>query len=124
MANINIKISGLDKLKAAFARAPQVVREEVNDGIAQSLAVLERTAKKESPVDTGRLRASHRQQQNRSQMSGELFPTVEYAPYVHERGFTRIWKGNPWLGRTAKIEERSVERIIQRAVNKAIKRIL
>jgi len=155
MAQVNIKIEGLDKLRAGFKRAPDVVRREVNKGIDSSLFILEARAKKESPVDSGTLRARHVTKTNRFRMIGELRPATKYARFVHE-GTKPHWppyypgsaldrwskrhgnippylvarkisrkgtKANPWLERTVKAERRNVEKIIQRSVNQAIKKI-
>lgn len=123
MAEINIQIKGLQRLQKAFSKAPQVITNHLNDGISRSMYILERTAKKESPVDTGRLRSSHRVEQNRTSLRGELFPTVNYAVFVHERGVTRRWAGNPWLERTARQEQRVVENTIQGAIDRALNNI-
>lgn len=152
MAQISIQISGLDKLRKAFKVAPFQVKKEVNQGIGESLATLESTAKTLSPVDTGRLRSSHTTKQNFLRMTGELFPTVNYALFVHEgtnphfpplgnrgvgkwakrRGIAPFLVGRaisqfgtpnqPWLTATANQDRRKVERKIQKSVNRALKK--
>lgn len=150
---VEIQLVGLNKLKQAMSIAPAVVNLEMNAGIDKGLSVLERTAKKLSPVDTGRLRASHTTKRDLLQMRGTLFPTVDYAFFVHEgtkphfpplgvrgvgnwakkrnipafvvgRAISRRGTDNqPWLTATVNTEKNKVESIMQSAVNKAIKRI-
>ncbi len=118
MAEITLQIRGIKELRTSFFRAPKIVSRELDKGIARAMATLERTAKKESPVDTGRLRASHRTRLGN--LRGELVPTVRYATFVHQPGVTRNWKGNPWMERTVRMKEREVNKIIQKAVDTAI----
>lgn len=120
MAQISIQLTGLKKLRQAMKSAPMEVARELDKGIKKSVISLERTAKHEAPVDTGRLRSSHRTEL--SKLRGELFPTVSYALFVHEPGRTRNWSGDPWLARTIKQEQRNIESIMQKSVNKAIRK--
>jgi len=119
MPTVNIKIKGLDKLRLIMKRMPGRVNKELGKGIDQSLSVLERTAKIESPIDTGRLRAAHIQR--RVGLIGTLIPRVNYALFVHDPGVTRNWRGDPWLTRTVRKTKRKIQTIIQKSVNRAIR---
>lgn len=151
MPSVTIHIEGLDKLKAAMLSSPKVIEDELNRGIKRSVVTLERTARQLAPVDTGRLRASHTS--DFSNLRGELYPTTEYAVYVHEgtkAHFPPIgtpgvgnWskkhgipaykvalgiskkgtKARPWLQQTADKEQKNIENIMQDAVDKALNRI-
>lgn len=155
MANVKIRIEGLDKLQAAMKQMPGVVKNELADGIDTSLSLLERTARQKAPKGaTGHLAGSHEQKLNRFSLVGELFPTVDYAVYVHE-GTRPHWppygegtslarwakqrgippylvarsisrkgtKAQPWLEETAKADRGTVERIMQKAVDEAIRKV-
>lgn len=118
MATVNIQIKGLNKLRGAFLKAPKAVSSELEKGIKRSVIKLERKAKQEVPVDTGRLRGSHRTKFGN--LRGEVSPTTTYAVYVHEG--TRHQRSNPWLQRTADALQKDVEQEVQQAVNRAIKK--
>jgi len=137
---ITIKIEGLEKLKDAFKKSPGIVREQIQKAIALSVALVNREAKIEAPVRTGRLRSSIR---SRIQpFKGIVEPTVDYAIYVHEGTSAHIirpvrrkalyWKGakhpvkmvhhpgtkaNPFMKRGAEKAEGKVQAIFQRAIN-------
>lgn len=87
--SFKIEISNLDSIKDLLSKYPTRSREEFNKAIRKAVLAVERESKKNSPVDTGRLRASH--QVRISELEGEVTPTVNYAIYVHE---------NPRAGRT------------------------
>lgn len=118
MPQMSVTLKGLNEARRAFKLFPDAVGRELQEGIQRSVFTLERTAKSESPVKTGRLRASHRTQVSR--LKGELFPTTDYAGFVHEG--TRGRSGNPWLQRTATSETIHVTAIMQDAINRAINR--
>lgn len=121
MAAFKIRVKGMEKLQHAFRIAPRATTEGIDLGIRGSIFKLEGTAKRESPVDTGRLRASH--QSRFAPLKGELYPAVDYGVFVHEPGVRRKWKGDPWLKRSADKDKVAVERIMETAVNKVIKNV-
>lgn len=139
---MTLKLTGLKKLDVAVRRAPSLVNKELDQGIKKSILVLQRTAMKLVPVDTGILRASHRTRFNH--LRGELFPTVKYALWVHEGTRSHIiravnkkvlaGKGQvfgkkvnhpgtqnvPWLTATVRSKLTRVELIIQMAITRAL----
>lgn len=116
---INVQIQGLDELKQALNLAPQVVENEVNKGIKRAIIQVERSAKIKVPVDTGRLRASH--QIEFTNFRGELFPTTDYAPFVHEG--TRFMRARPWLMDAWLTERGTIETILNQAVESALRKV-
>lgn len=153
MANIQIQIKNLDKLRNAFKAFPDMVKNELNAGIDASITTLEATAKTKAPADTGHLRDSHRRKMNKRNISGIVKPNAQYARWVHEGtrphwpptregSGLRMWarkkninvyavataisrrgtKGQPWLDDTARVERSSVEREMQKAVDRAIRK--
>lgn len=81
---MEISISGLDaaikKLENLKNRAYQGVKDE----IGKQTEIIATDARSLCPVDTGHLRESIQTRviENKSQITGEVFTDVEYAPYV------------------------------------------
>ncbi|KKN71739.1 hypothetical protein LCGC14_0418050 [marine sediment metagenome] len=125
MANITIQIKGLKELKVAMVRAPQIINKEVGRGIDQALVILQRRALIEATIEprvkTGRLRSSHTIERDRGRLQGSIGTRVFYAKFLHEG--TRFMRARPWLNRAAKKEKSSIERVIQRSVNRALRRV-
>jgi len=51
---IDIKIKNIDQLMRAYDNVGNIVRKEMKDALNKSAAVVENTAKRKTPVDTGR----------------------------------------------------------------------
>lgn len=143
---ITIKINGLKELKAAFKRSPGIVRNQITRAIALSVALVNRQAKQEAPVKTGRLRSGIRSRI--SPFQGMVESTVNYGVFIHEGTAAHIirpvkkkalyWKGashpvksvqhpgtkpNPFMKRGAERSEGQVQLIFQRAVNNVAKQL-
>lgn len=143
---IKIQIKGLEELKAAFKRSPEIVRSQIERAIALSVALVNREAKTEAPVKTGRLRAGIRSRI--SSFQGIVESTVNYGIFIHEGTKAHIirpvrkkalyWKGarhpvksvrhpgtkaNPFMRRGAEKSERKVQSIFQRAVNNVVNKL-
>lgn len=146
MATVSIKIEGLDKLKGALLKSPQIVEDEVNRGIKRAVTSLQRTAKQLVPVKSGLLRSRH--ETDFSNMRGELYANTKYALWVHDgtKPHTIVpkskkalfWKGAsnpykkvnhpgtqnmPWLTATAEQERSNIQNIMNDAVARALNRI-
>jgi len=146
VAPITIKIKGLKELKAAFKRSPGIVRTQITKAIALSVALVNRQAKQEAPVKTGRLRAGIRSKI--SPFQGMVESTVNYGIFIHEGTSAHIirpvkkkalyWKGaahpvksvqhpgtkaNPFMKRGAERSEGQVQVIFQRAINNVANRL-
>lgn len=141
-----IKIEGLEKLKVAFRRSPGIVKEQIHKAIALSIALVDRNAKIEAPVKTGRLRSGIRSRI--SPFRGMVESTVKYGIFVHEGTSAHIirpvrkkalyWKGakhpvkmvrhpgtkaNPFMKRGAEKSEGQVRLVFQRAINNVTKQL-
>jgi hypothetical protein len=143
---ISIKIEGLDKLNAAFKIAPEVVKNQIQKAIALSVALVNRNAKIEAPVKTGRLRSGI--QSRISPFRGTVESTVDYGVYIHEGTSAHIirpvnkealyWKGadhpvksvqhpgtkaNPFMKRGASRSEGQVQLSFQKAISNVVKHL-
>ena len=119
MPEIKIRIKNLPEIRAAFSKAPRLMTRRLNEAIKQSIFTIQRESMIHTPVDTGRLRASH-YPKFRS-LYGEVGPTAFYAPFVHEG--TRFIKGRPFLRNAAKTEEQRVQGFFTQAVKKVLNEI-
>jgi hypothetical protein len=137
---ITVKIEGLEKLREAFKRSPGIVSKQIQRAISLSVALVNREAKIEAPVRTGRLRSGIRSKI--SPFKGTVESTVVYGVYVHEGTSAHIikpvkkkalyWKGaahpvksvqhpgtraNPFMKRGVSRSEGQIQFIFQRAIN-------
>lgn len=129
MANIAVSISVSDKFKLAqrMAKSPDVVQNQLNKALLNIAIDVERQAKREVPVITGRLQNSI--ETTRQHLRYTIKPTVNYAEWVHEGNKARNatpgqrvsrYAGNPFMDRTFNI----IEPNARRELNSAIKDII
>lgn len=125
--DMNITIEPLQLLNARQGMAQR--EKKIHDGfetiLKKAVFIVNGYVKMESPVDTGRLRASvgGGKFTGGSYPSGSgitieksiatVSPTVEYAKYVNA--------SNPFMNRAAKRSLPDIKKIVQDEVNKAIK---
>lgn len=88
MLTIKVEILGLDRLKAAAARAPDRTVGEISKAVQESLQRIQSWSIKEAPANKqigmgARLRASFDWRMT-SRIAGELWSRAPYALYVHE----------------------------------------
>ena len=84
MADIQIRIEGLDKLRSALAGGSAVVRQEVKAAMHRSALSLEGRAKELTPVKTGTLRRSinSRVTLSGSAIEGRVGTPISYARWI------------------------------------------
>lgn len=125
-----IRIIGLDELKAAIKRSPTTVLNETRKFISQGLAIYKRGINNQpwrvggtgggAPVSndpryprknqrsrSGNLRDTHRT--NISNLEGRIFPTAPYAIWVHNG--TRRMKARPWLDYVKSTQDREIQKL-------------
>lgn len=119
MPQISVRITNLDAIRRAFSKAPVAMTRELNKAIRRSLIVIERDSKIGTPVDTGRLRASHRSVF--TQLKGVLSTNTNYDVYVHDG--TRYIKGRPYMLNAVQSNESKVDREFHTAVQNVLDEI-
>ena len=96
-----LRVKVVDSRLAALAGT--AVRATLLDSLARTMAAqVKARAIATSPVDTGRMKGSHRfwnVKRSARTVTYRVGPTVDYAVYVHEG--TRRRAGRPWLRRAA-----------------------
>ncbi|HBX15905.1 MAG: hypothetical protein UV20_C0009G0020 [Candidatus Magasanikbacteria bacterium GW2011_GWA2_42_32] len=114
--SINIK-SAIQDLEKKIRNVPDKIKNYLTLAIKKSAFEIEAEAKKVTPVDTGRLRAS---------IFTTLFPLIaivqpktNYAIFVHEG--TSKMSGRPFMKEGADNAKRSIDKYFTEAIRQAIK---
>lgn len=96
---IGLKVEGLKEVLSNFAKAPAMVKRELNNALDSMAIYLQGQSKIESPIKTGRLRSSIYYQTDHNSFYAMVATNVYYAIFVHEG--TRYIKANPFMARAA-----------------------
>lgn len=80
--SFTIKIENAGALARALSRAPAIMTKYLNRALDASAIAVFDEREKEVPKDTGQLSAT--MQWKRAGLSARIFPTKEYAEFVHE----------------------------------------
>jgi len=93
VVKLQVKIKGLKEFTKALSQYPDIAGKYFAEAIKIATWQLERDVKRRTPVATGILRATIYHSIRATE--GRVYPTREYAPYVHEG--TRFQKAQPFL---------------------------
>lgn len=82
MADVEVRIEGLDRILAKFDNLAQC--SGVIDGMGKACELVEGDAKEKAPKDTGALRRSitSKVEANGNEVTGIIYTPLEYAPWV------------------------------------------
>lgn len=116
---IAIKITNLPQIKRAFNKAPNLMRRELNIAIKKSVFTIQAGSMRNTPVLTGRLRASH--QSRFGDLKGEVGTHTTYDKFVHWG--TRYMKARPYLYDSVQSSQDQVNRYFVQAVDKVLHQI-
>lgn len=116
MPTIDIRITNLPQIKAAFGKSPLLMMRELNAAIQRSVLTIGRDSRLLTPVRTGRLRAST--YERFSNLRGEVGTNTEYDVFVHEG--TRFMRGRPYLRRSVEMNDQSIQSYFTDAVQKVL----
>lgn len=119
MPEISIQIKNLQEIKRAFGKSPQIMAKELNISIRQAVLMIGRDSRRQTPVDTGRLRAST--YERFSNLQGEIGTNTEYDVFVHEG--TRFMRGRPYLRSSVQDNDSGVQRAFTEAVQRTLDQI-
>lgn len=119
MPDIKVRIKNLPQIRAAFSRSPLLMAKELNIAIQKSVYAIGRSSRQNTPVDTGRLRASTYEQF--SNLKGEIGTRTNYDLFVHEG--TRFMRARPYLRQAVKSEQSFIDREFTGAVQKVLDQI-
>lgn len=110
---LSINPFNLTQTKKHFDLRSDQMKKARENILSKALLLIERYSKIESPVRTGRLRASISEGKHLLEKYAQIGPTVEYAKYVHYR--------NPFMVRGVEKALPDLRKVIKEEVANAIK---
>lgn len=116
MADVEIKITNLREIKAAFDKAPGLMTKELDTAIKKSILSIQAKSMLNTPVATGRLRASHRS--IFGNMRGEVGTHTKYDMFVHDG--TRYMKARPYLKEAVEVSSDTTNKFFKAAVDNVL----
>jgi len=119
MATYAVEIENLDQIRNAFSRAPELTIKALDRAIQKSAFTIEDTSKRNTPVRTGYLRASHTT--TFAPLQGVISPTADYAIYVHEG--TRFMAARPFLADAVQSDEDQVQQYFTEEIQNVLDEI-
>lgn len=119
MAEIQIQITNLPQIKAAFAKSPTIMGRNLNIAIRKTVFEVSATSRRNTPVDTGRLRNST--YERFGSLKGEVGTNTEYDRFVHNG--TRFQRARPYLLNAVKSQEIQINKNFTEAVQKTLNEI-
>lgn len=115
MIEMNIEVKGLNQIKAAWAKRPDIVKKYMNKAIEASMFQLEKDAndgnfrfKTPRSLRTGFLQESFKYGIISRDLYGSIGPTANYAPIVH--------RNNPFMPRVAQASQPYVKKYFEDAL--------
>lgn len=117
--DVQIKIKNLAQIRAAFLMAPTLMKKNLAKAIALSTFKVGRDSRINTPVDTGRLRASTRERI--TPFKGIVATHVNYDIFVHEG--TRYMKGRPFLRNALESNEPFIQEQFRKATQDTLNSI-
>lgn len=119
MATTTVEFKGMDELKQAIERNPELVRREAGKYLQRASSVILRETKNPpwrlgssgggSPKDTGALLQSHVTQISLNDLMARIYTNDQIAPYasyVHE-GTSKL-EARPWLDYAVEQQEKEI----------------
>ena len=118
---VKVHISNIKEVQAALKKSPVIVSKHINKAINKSILEIRNSGMDTTPVDTGRLRGSY--ETKFGNLRGEVYPTANYAYFVHEghrqtpgrfvpaigkRLVKSFVKGNPFLKKAVNHSENKI----------------
>lgn len=116
---INITISNLPEIRAAFNKAPALMTNSLNGAIKLSIFSIGADSRRNTPVLTGRLRASTLEQY--SNLKGEVGTHTNYDTFVHWG--TKFMRARPYLLDAVQSNAQKVEGFFTKAVQDVLDQI-
>lgn len=116
MATIKVRIKNLAQIRQAFTLNPAVMVRELNLAIRKAALGIQAQSQRNTPVDTGRLRASH--YTLFGNLRGVVGPDTNYAFFVHDG--TKYMRARPYLLNAVESEDNTTQGYFEEAVSKTL----
>ena len=142
MASVNVAVKGAKELKNKYAKLSTKTMDGLVKGVNLATAIVEGSAKRICPVDTGYLRNSIHMKPaeiSGNEVKGQVYTATEYAPYVefgtgirgkasnlnekYPVSYNPHWYGQlaqPFLYPALENNKTTIEKTINRAVAKEL----
>lgn len=127
MANVNIQITNLDKIKKAFKAAPDLMTRELNTAIAkvmisiQGETILNVGGQRGIKVITHGLASAAMRPPIFSNLKSVYAIDINYAPFVHDG--TRFMKARPFLQQAVDSKQEIANKFFTEAVDNVLSKI-
>jgi HK97 gp10 family phage protein len=120
---VTIKVQGIDEIRNAFAKFPEIVGPFLRDASLRAALFLEGESKKRSPVDTGRLRSSIATSLGAQDkgLTSIVSTNVFYAVFVHEG--TKYMKKRQFMKKAVEENRDEISKIFQEQVTKGLEKV-
>lgn len=119
MPDISIKITNMRQIKSAFDKSPRLMTRELNIAIKKSIITIQGDSMRNTPVLTGRLRASTRSLFGN--LKGEVGTHTNYDIFVHEG--TRYMRPRPYMRQAVETNAGRVQEFFTKAVDTVLSEI-
>lgn len=119
MRSIDIKITNLNEIRSAFNKSPFLMTKYLNVAIQKVVFKIRQQSTINTPVATGRLRASHYTQFGN--LRAEVGTNTDYDIFVHEG--TRYMRPRPYLRNAIEESNHSIDDYFKDAVQKVLDEI-
>jgi HK97 gp10 family phage protein len=119
MPTINVKIKNLSQIKSAFKQSPRLMAQELTIAIEKSIFTIKRDSMLNTPVLTGRLRAST--YTTMGYLQGAVGTNTNYDVYVHEG--TKYMASRPYLRNAVESNDKNIQKFFTEAVDKVLNKI-
>ncbi len=121
---INLKIEGLDTLKASFAQGADQIQEEVKSAMVQSTNMVKIKARDLAPYKTGALQKSIFSKIEDNGFTGVVAQDLNVAWYGYFQEYgTRFMKGTPHMRPAFEQNVAAIESIFEKAVDNVLEKI-
>ncbi len=114
---IRLDDRSIDELKKWLKERPEKTIKELNDAVRKSIISVEGQAKRNAPVDTGRLRASINREER--YLEGEVYTGVRYA--IFQEYGTKYFKGRYYMTNAVKMLKAKIITFFEKAIENIIK---
>ena len=119
MLSTTIDVRGMKGFQKAMRESPRDLKDEIEKAMKKAVFKAEGEIKPITPVDTGRMRASIKHYIQ--PLEGEIFPTVDYAIYVHEG--TKYMGARPFMEQGLNYAKPSIEDYFRNAIQNSLDKI-
>ena len=117
--DVKITIKNMDQIKRAFRHSPQITTKHLDRAIKKAILLIGRKSRQFTPVDTGRLRASHLEVFR--PLHGETGTHVNYDIFVHEG--TRYMPARPFMTQAVEQSDFEIQAVFKYEVQNALDEI-